>query len=307
MFQNRLAKNLRHLKKWAKREGVTCFRVYDADLPEYAVAVDLYEQAAHIQEYEAPKTVDAAAAEQRLHDVMAVAPEVLGVRPEDVFLKVRRRQRGLEQYEKLDSSGAEWKVHEGGHTFLVNLRDHLDSGLFLDHRKLRALIAELAPGRRFLNLYAYTASATVYAAKAGARASTSVDLSNTYLEWAARNLAENGVRGSAHELVRADVSAWLPSASGRYGLILCAPPTFSNSKKMEETFDVQRDHVALLRAAAARLESDGVLLFSNHFRRFKMDAEALPELAIEEITALTRPPDFQRNPRIHNSWKITRR
>jgi 23S rRNA (guanine2445-N2)-methyltransferase / 23S rRNA (guanine2069-N7)-methyltransferase len=307
MFGNRLAKNLKHLRKWAKREGVTCFRVYDADLPEYSVAVDLYEDAAHIQEYACPPTVDATKAEQRLHDVMAVAPEVLGVQPDDVYLKVRKRQRGLDQYEKLGDKRAERRVHEGGHTFLVNLSDYLDTGLFLDHRRLRQMIGELAKGRRFLNLFAYTCTATVYAAKGGARGSVSVDLSNTYLDWAQRNFAENRL-GPEHRLERADVLEWLPRQNkpgDRYGLILVAPPTFSNSKRMEDTFDVQRDHVLLLKSAASLLEPDGVLLFSNNFRRFKMDAAALPGLRIDNISAKTLPEDFKRDPRIHNTWRLT--
>ncbi|HZS35848.1 MAG TPA: bifunctional 23S rRNA (guanine(2069)-N(7))-methyltransferase RlmK/23S rRNA (guanine(2445)-N(2))-methyltransferase RlmL, partial [Polyangia bacterium] len=309
MFKNRFVKNLRHLRKWARREDVTCFRAYDADLPEYAVAVDVYEDALHVQEYAPPSTVDAARAERRLADIITVLPEAAGVAPENVFLKVRRRQRAIagEQYQKLDASGArgEREVREGGHRFLVNLRDYIDTGLFLDHRRLRALIAELAPGRRFLNLFSYTATATVYAARAGARSSVSVDLSNTYLEWARRNLELNGVRGRDHELIRADCGEWLAASQEKFGLIFAAPPTFSNSK-MAETFEVQRDHVALLRAAGALLEPDGVLLFSNHFRRFKMDSAALPEFTVENITSKTIPPDFARNPRVHNAWRLRR-
>lgn len=304
-FKNRLAKDLKHLRKWAKREDVRCFRVYDAELPEYAVAVDLYEDAAHVQEYECPPTVDPRAAERRLHDVMAVVPEVLGVRPEDVFLKVRRRQRGLEQYEKVGERRVVREVREGGHRFLVNLSDYLDTGLFLDHRSLRKLIGELAQGRRFLNLFAYTCSATVYAARGGAGATVSVDLSNTYLAWGAENLALNDLRGPAHTLVRADCLRWLGEGRDRFGLIFVAPPTYSRSKAAAD-FDLQRDHVALLQACAARLEPDGVILFSNHYRRFKLDAAALRGLRAEEITRRTLPPDFARSPRIHNSWKIVR-
>jgi 23S rRNA (guanine2445-N2)-methyltransferase / 23S rRNA (guanine2069-N7)-methyltransferase len=305
MFANRLRKNLKHLSKWARREGVHCYRVYDADLPEYAVAVDLYERSAHVQEYEAPATVDARKAEERLRAIVAALPEVLEIPAEELFVKVRRRQRGGSQYEKQEGPSALREVREGGHRFLVNLSDYVDTGLFLDERPLRAMIGELAPGRDVLNLFCYTGTATVYAA--AARSTTSVDLSNTYLEWAAKNFELNALPKARHALVRADVLEWLPSARRRFGLIFLAPPTFSNSKAMAGDLDLQRDHVALLRATARLLEDDGVLLFSNHFRRFKLDEAALPELAVENISHLTLPPDFARSPRIHNAWRIRRR
>ncbi|HEX2572034.1 MAG TPA: bifunctional 23S rRNA (guanine(2069)-N(7))-methyltransferase RlmK/23S rRNA (guanine(2445)-N(2))-methyltransferase RlmL [Polyangia bacterium] len=306
-FKNRLRKNLRHLGKWARRDGVSCYRVYDADLPEYAVAVDLYEDAAHVQEYAPPATVDAARAAARLSDALAVLPEVLGIRPEVMFVKVRRRQRGLEQYERQAAEGAWREVREGGLRFLVNLSEYLDTGLFLDHRRLRALLREWAAGREFLNLYAYTGTASVYAAAGGARSTTSVDLSNTYLDWAGRNFALNGLDERRHRRVRADCLEFLGREQRRYGLIFVAPPTFSNSKRMEGTFDVQRDHEALLRAAAALLEPGGVLVFSNHYRRFRMAEEVLREMVVEEITRQTIPQDFARDPRIHNSWRLMRR
>jgi 23S rRNA (guanine2445-N2)-methyltransferase / 23S rRNA (guanine2069-N7)-methyltransferase len=305
-FANRLRKDFKHLSKWARREGVTCYRVYDADLPEYAVAVDLYESKVQVQEYERPDTVDAGKAERRLYDAVSAIPKVLGVRPQDVVLKVRRRQRDAGQYQKLSERREFLEVGEGGHRFLVNLRDYLDTGLFLDHREIRRTVAELAPGKRFLNLFAYTGTATVYAARAGARSTTTVDLSNTYLDWAQRNLALNGIRGPQHELVRADCLEFVARERGRFGLIFLDPPTFSRSKAMRGDFDVQRDHPQLLRAVARLLEPGGVLLFTNNFRRFKMDRGALPELRIEDITRRTLPPDFQRDPRIHNAWRITR-
>jgi 23S rRNA (guanine2445-N2)-methyltransferase / 23S rRNA (guanine2069-N7)-methyltransferase len=297
-FANRLRKTARHWAKWAAREKLTCYRVYDADLPEYAVAIDRYEDAVHVQEYAPPSTVDPEMAEARLRDVMRVVPEVLGT--SDVFLKVRRRQKRGAQYQKLSSESSERKIQEGGHTFLVNLSDYVDTGLYLDHRRLRARIGAEARGKRFLNLFAYTGTATVYAAKGGALSTVSVDLSNTYLEWARRNFALNGVNG---ELVRADVLEWLPAERRRFGLIFMAPPTFSNSKGMEDTLDVQRDHAQLITAAARLLEPGGVLYFSNHFRRFKMGE--LPGLTVENITSDTLPKDFARNPRIHNAWRIT--
>jgi 23S rRNA (guanine2445-N2)-methyltransferase / 23S rRNA (guanine2069-N7)-methyltransferase len=305
-FKNRLHKNLRHLGKWTRREGVSCYRVYDADLPEYAVAVDLYEDAAHVQEYAPPATVEEVRAAARLEDALGVLPGALGIRPEAMFVKVRRRQRGLEQYGRQSEEGAWREVHEGGLRFLVNLSEYLDTGLFLDHRRLRGLLREWAAGRDVLNLYAYTGTASVYAAAGGARNITSVDLSNTYLDWAARNFAINNLDERRHRRVRADCLEFLADERRRYGLIFVSPPTFSNSKRMEGTFDVQRDHVALLRAAAALLEPGGVLVFSNHFRRFRMDKEALGELAVEEITRQTIPPDFARDPRVHNSWRLVR-
>jgi 23S rRNA (guanine2445-N2)-methyltransferase / 23S rRNA (guanine2069-N7)-methyltransferase len=203
--------------------------------------------------------------------------------------------------------GKKLVVREGGHKFLVNLSDYLDTGLFLDHRRVRAMIQSLARGKSFLNLFAYTGSATVYAAAGGARSSLSVDLSNTYIDWAAENFALNRVSARAHELVRSDVDRFLQSERTRFDLIFCAPPTFSNSKGAERDFDVQRDHAELIRACARLLAADGVLLFSNHFRKFKMDVEAMPELLLENISRKTLPVDFQRDPRFHNSWRITKR
>jgi len=307
MFANRLRKNLRNLGRWARQKGITCYRLYDADLPEYAVAVDLYEGWVHVQEYEAPASVDAKKAALRLREVMGVIPLVLQVPPENVHLKVRRRQKGAAQYQKFDQRSEFCEVQEGGCRFLVNFTDYLDTGLFLDHRQTRQMLRELAPGRRFLNLFAYTGAATVYAAAGDALSTTTVDLSSTYLEWAQRNLSLNGLSGDRHEFVRADCLEWLNRQRRQFDLIFLDPPTFSTSKRMEKTFDVQRDHVPLLRAAARLLAPGGVLIFSNNCRRFKMEREALPELQVEEITRQTIPRDFERSPRIHNCWKITLR
>ena len=310
MLANRLRKNLRHLGKWARREGVTCYRAYDADLPEYALAVDLYEEWVHVQEYAPPPTVDPVLAQARLTDAMAVIPGALGKPADHVVLKVRRRQKGLAQYERLAATGRFREVREGGLLFLVNLTDYLDTGLFLDHRPTRALIRSVVSGGRFLNLFAYTGAASVHAAAAGAASTTTIDMSSVHLDWARRNMALNGfAEGRTHRFVRADCLAWLASPHPeRYHVIFVDPPTFSNSKRMgEATFDVQRDHVGLLRSVAPLLARDGLILFSNNFRHFKMHRSALPELAIEDITHSTIPPDFQRNPKIHNCWKITRR
>ncbi|MDX1252500.1 MAG: bifunctional 23S rRNA (guanine(2069)-N(7))-methyltransferase RlmK/23S rRNA (guanine(2445)-N(2))-methyltransferase RlmL [Gammaproteobacteria bacterium] len=307
MFANRLRKNLKTLGRWAEREGVHCYRLYDADLPEYALAVDIYEQWVHVQEYQAPRTIDPAKAEARLREALAVIPEALGVPAGHVFFKVRQRQKGKAQYEKLDATGEFHEVREGNCKLLVNFSDYLDTGLFLDHRPTRLLIQQLARGKRFLNLFGYTGAATVHAAMGGAAATTTVDMSNTYLDWAKRNLALNGFGGRNHPFIQADCLAWMEQEQGRYDLIFLDPPTFSTSKRMADTLDIQRDHVALIKAAVRLLASGGVLIFSNNFQRFKMDREALAGLTIEDITRATLPKDFERNPRIHNCWRITRK
>ncbi|MEZ4484815.1 MAG: bifunctional 23S rRNA (guanine(2069)-N(7))-methyltransferase RlmK/23S rRNA (guanine(2445)-N(2))-methyltransferase RlmL [Syntrophotaleaceae bacterium] len=250
MFANRLQKNLRQVGRWAKKNHISCYRLYDADMPEYAVAIDVYGPWVHVQEYQAPDTVDSAMARRRLKEAMAVLPEALAVAPEKIFLKVRRRQSGASQYRKLQERGQFHEVTEGDCRFLVNFTDYLDTGLFLDHRPTRLLVQEMAAGKRFLNLFAYTGSATVHALKGGAVSSLTVDMSRTYLEWARRNLELNGFRvDDRHRLLQADCLAWLAQAKGSFDLIFLDPPSFSNSKSMSGTFDVQRDHVTLLRQA----------------------------------------------------------
>lgn len=305
-FVNRLRKNLRHLSRWAEREGVSCYRLYDADLPEYAVAVDRYEQWLQVQEYAPPASVDPDRARERLEQVLAVLPAVLELPPEHVFLKVRQRQKGVSQYQKQADQGRFYEVREGPARFWVNFSDYLDTGLFLDHRLTRQMVRELANGRRFLNLFGYTGAATVHAALGGAASTTTVDLSATYLDWAQRNLSLNGFHGPRHELIRADCRQWLAQAHSRYELIFLDPPTFSNSKRLEDTFDVQRDHVALLHQVLRLLTPDGILIFSTNHRKFKLEREALADLRCEDLSRRTLPPDFARNPRIHQCWRITR-
>ncbi len=309
-FANRMQKNLKQLSRWLKRDGISCFRLYDADLPEYALAVDVYGMAprrVHVQEYQAPATVDPRKARLRLREALGVILDTLQVDEDHLYFKVRRQQKGSAQYGKLASSGKFYEVSEGQSRFLVNFEDYLDTGLFLDHRLTRQLLADLAPGRSFLNLFAYTGTASVYAARGGALATTSIDMSNTYLDWARRNMVLNGFTGAEHRFIRADCIEWLKQGGDgdRYGLIFLDPPSFSTSKRMEAILDLQRDHVELIRSSASLLAPEGVLIFSNNLRRFRMDRESLRDLEVEEISRAMLPIDFRRNPRIHNVWRIS--
>jgi len=304
MFANRIRKNRKRLASWVKRENVQCYRLYDADMPEYAVAVDLYGEAVHVAEYQAPKGVDPEAALRRLAEVQSALPQALGIAAESIVYKQRQRQRGAAQYQKQDSRQEYLSVTEGQAKLLVNLHDYLDTGLFLDHRPLRRRIAQEARGKDFLNLFCYTGTATVHAALGGARSSTSVDMSNTYLDWLRKNLAHNGLGESAHRQVRANCLQWLHEERGEFDLILLDPPSFSNSKGMDGSFDVQRDHPKLVRAAMGRLRAEGRLYFSNNLRGFRMDPALQQEFECVDITAQTLDPDFQRNRRIHCCWQI---
>ena len=313
MFGNRLQKNLKKLSKWIKQNEIHCYRLYDADLPEYAVAVDVYHGDntwINVQEYEPPKSIDPAKANQRLAGALREIAKVLQIPANQVFLKIRRKQKNTDQYEKLADSRHFHIVEEGGCKFWVNFEDYLDTGLFLDHRPVRLLIQQQARGKRFLNLFAYTGSATVHAVIGGAISSVTVDMSNTYLDWAKRNFELNGVSGD-HKLVRADCVQWLEEQARarqkpQYDLVFLDPPTFSNSKKMDELFDIQRDHVQLIRNATALLAPNGILYFSTNFRRFKMDYEALTGLVMDDISAETVPEDFKRDSKIHFCWRIAR-
>jgi len=318
MIANRLRKNAKRLGKWARKAGVSCYRLYDADMPEYSAAIDLYAGAgadegltwAHIAEYAPPRNIDPAAAARRLDEIVAAVPQVTGVQPDDVFLKVRRRQKGTDQYTRQDRRDVFNTVAEDGLLFAVNLSDYLDTGLFLDHRLTRAMLRELAGGKRFLNLFAYTGAATVHAAAGGAVSTVTVDMSQTYLDWAERNMRLNGMTDSAHTRVRADVMTWMRTAAasrnGLFDLVFCDPPSFSNSKRMDTTFDVQRDHVALLAGVGALLAPGGEIVFSDNLRTFAMDHEGLAVhgLSAQDVSASTIPEDFARNPRIHNTWRI---
>lgn len=315
MFANRLRKNLKAARDWARREQVDCFRVYDADMPEYAFAIDIYGDGAercdlYVQEYAPPNSVDRTAARGRRREVLAVVPEVFELPSERIHIRERREQKGVAQYEKV---GAERKfdiVREHPYRFWVNFHDYLDTGLFLDHRPTRQMIGRMAAGKRFLNLFAYTGTATVYAAGGGAASSTTVDMSRTYTDWAKRNLALNDLATPQHGFVQADCLSWLAQqqdSERRYDLIFVDPPTHSRSKRMTEDFDVQRDHVKLLQMAGRLLAPQGCIVFSNNYTRFKLDHAALQEFAIDDISRQTIPRDFQRNPKIHVCYVMRKR
>ena len=337
-FARRLIKVARLRRRWAAREGITCYRVYDADLPDYAAAIDLYEGAPEtpgrwlvIAEYAAPKTVDPALAHARMTDILAIAPRVLDVPADHVHARERLRARGGSQYALAGEADprhgglgrassaapagealAHPLIREGGLTFEVNFDDYLDTGIFLDHRVTRGLVREHARGRRwFLNLFAYTGTATCYAADAGVEETVTDDLSNTYLDWAERTKVRNSFTGHEHHFVRADVLAWIrqmrKNPDNRWDLIFCDPPTFSNSNKMgQRTWDVQRDHVELLCGVAGLLTDDGEAIFSCNLRTFRPNVRELERrgVALEDISAETIPEDFSRNARIHRCYLV---
>ncbi len=314
IFKNRLLKRVRHLAKWAKRQSIHSYRLYDADLPDFALAIDRYqtvEGAIHIvvQEYQAPKEIPPHRAEERLLQALSVIRQEL--QPTQLHLKTRKRQRGSEQYQRQQQLGEVATVRECGVQLEVNLSDYLDTGLFLDHRPLRCQIGQLAAAKRFLNLFAYTGSATVHAACGGATTTTSVDLSATYLAWAERNLILNGHTSPYHhQLIQRDVMEWLHEQNHRprppqYDLIFIDPPTFSNSKRTESHFDIQSHHPELLALALPLLAPDGLLLFSTNFRHFRLEASVTEAWACREITPRTVDEDFQQR-RPHRCWEIRR-
>lgn len=306
-YANRLRKNVKKLEKWARQEGIECYRLYDADLPDYNVAVDRYADWVVVQEYAAPKTIDAQKARQRLFDVIAATISVLGIAPNKLVLKTRERQKGSNQYQKMNEKGDFMEVSEYNARLWVNLTDYLDTGLFLDHRIARRMLGQMSKGKDFLNLFAYTGSASVHAGLGGARSTTTVDMSRTYLEWAERNLRLNGLSGRAHRLIQADCLGWLRETDEQFDLIFIDPPTFSNSKRMEDSFDVQRDHMRLMQDLKRLLRKGGTIMFSNNKRGFRMDLDGLAKLglAAQEITQKTQSQDFARNRQIHNCWLIT--
>lgn len=310
---NRIEKNRSKLKKYLNKNNITCYRIYDADLPEYNAAIDVYENQLHIQEYKAPKSVDQKVALRRIKEIERVAAGVFQIPLKSVSVKQRRQQKGDWQYQ-VNNASADGKdpetsyqtIRENGRKFLLNLTDYLDTGLFLDHRKTRQLIGELSQKKSLLNLFCYTASASVYAATAGAKSTTNVDMSNTYLKWAKDNFIENNINLENHTFLRTDIIEWLDDAvylPERFDVIFLDPPTFSNSKKMNEHFDVQRDHCGLIEKCVALLSDKGVLLFSNNFRQFEMQYSTSDKYLVREITKQTTSQDFARKS-LHRCWRI---
>ena len=299
MFGNRLAKTARHRRKWAARNKISCYRLYDRDIPEVPLALDWFEGKLHVSHYLA---LEREQKPEWLAQMVGVASERLGLADADVFVKERRRQSGADQYEVLSSAGERVPVAEGGLRFLVNLRDYLDTGLFLDHRQTRARVASIAAGKRMLNLFSYTASFSVYAASAGALETTSVDMSKTYTAWAEQNFALNGLESPHHRLLAEDVFAFLSTHRDHgdlYDLVVVDPPIFSNSKRMYGSFDVQRDHVELLEKTRAFCRVGADVIFSSSRKKFRIDATAVESVGFEltEITDQTVPEDFrQRRP-----------
>ncbi|MCL2919749.1 bifunctional 23S rRNA (guanine(2069)-N(7))-methyltransferase RlmK/23S rRNA (guanine(2445)-N(2))-methyltransferase RlmL [Shewanella litorisediminis] len=306
-FANRLKKNLKQLEKWAKREGIDSYRLYDADIPEYNVAVDRYLDYVVVQEYAAPSAIPESVTKRRLTDVLLALPRALGIDPDKIVLKTRERQKGTNQYQKLDGEKLELVTTEYGCSFKLNLTDYLDTGLFLDHRLTRKLVGEKAKNRDVLNLFAYTGSASVHAGKGGAKSVTTVDMSNTYLNWAKDNFMLNGLIGRQYQFEQADCLQWIRDCERQFDLIFIDPPTFSNSKRMEDSFDVQRDHVHLLASLKKLLRPGGEIVFSNNKRKFKMDMEALAAAGLRAVNIDDRvlPMDYARNPQIHNCWVVT--
>ncbi|PCS24041.1 bifunctional 23S rRNA (guanine(2069)-N(7))-methyltransferase RlmK/23S rRNA (guanine(2445)-N(2))-methyltransferase RlmL [Candidatus Enterovibrio escicola] len=306
-FSNRLRKKVQKLDKWAKRQGIECYRLYDADLPEYNVAIDRYKDFIVIQEYVAPKEVPAAKARLRLQDIVREIINVTSINENNIIMKVREKKKGNNQYQKLSTAKRFLEVVEYGVNLEVNLEDYLDTGLFLDNRNIRKMLGEKAKGKDFLNLFGYTGTATVYAAVGGAKSTTTVDMSKTYLAWAERNMKFNGKVGRQHRFIQADCLKWLSKAYGQYGLIFIDPPTFSNSKRMKVTFDVQRDYLNLMWYLKRLLCPNGEIIFSNNKHNFKMNLKLLNELGLfgQNISERSIPFDFERNKQMHNCWIIT--
>ena len=306
-FANRLKKNKQGLKNWLKQNKVDAYRVYEADIPEYNVAVDIYGDSAVIFEYAAPKEIDEKTSEKRLQDVITLTSQQLDISPENIAVKVRKKQKGEEQYTAMSKQNRTMVVEEFGAKFKVNLFDYLDTGLFLDHRLMRRYIQENAKDKRFLNLFAYTGTASVHAALGGAKAITTVDLSKTYLKWGQDNFDLNNISNTRYRFEQADCLKWLEHATAQYDLIFLDPPTFSNSKRMKDAFDVQSDHIKLLTWVKKILSPSGTLIFSNNKRGFVMDEVGLIGLGLKavNISDKTLSPDFKRNKKIHNSWLIT--
>ncbi|TWT82886.1 Ribosomal RNA large subunit methyltransferase K/L [Planctomycetes bacterium CA13] len=307
LFATRLRKRAKHLRRWPTKRGITCFRLYERDIPEIPLIVDRYEDYLHITEYERPHDRDPAQHANWLDLMAETAGKTLEIAKQNVYFKRRGRQRGKTQHQKIGETNQTIEVNEGGLKFLVNLSDYVDTGLFLDHRIARQMVRDLSQGKHFLNLFAYTGAFSVYAAAGGAKSTLSVDLSKSYLDWAWQNMRLNGFSGNEHRFVAEDVVTFVREhpAGEKYDLVVFDPPTFSNSKRTEHDWDVQNDAVPLLNDLLPLVRKGGVIYFSNNFRRFKFDPESLPVSEVHEISSQTVPEDF-RNRRIHRCWRIVR-
>ncbi len=306
-FSNRLRKNFKGLQKWRKRENIHCYRLYDRDLPEFNVAIDVYGNMVHIQEYAPPKIIEEELARLRRRLILDEIKNLFNLKRSQVFVKTRKKQKGKQQYEKNKSKGKLIQVREGACRLLVNLSDYLDTGLFLDHRPVRTMIGTLAAGKRFLNLFCYTGSATIHAAIGGATSTTSVDTSTTYLEWTRKNLANNGFETTTHTTIKSDCLTWMREATAKFDLIFMDPPTFSNTKSKWKTFDIQHDHGQIITAGMKLLAPGGLLLFSTNYRKFKLDQAISDRHDVSDISQKTIPPDFKRNKKIHHCFEIRNR
>lgn len=308
-FANRLGKNIKHLMKWAKRNGIEAWRIYDRDIPQFPFAVDVYGSQIHLQEYDTGWLMQPEEYEAWLAEIIEAIVFVTGFSSDDIHLKHRERQKGVQQYEKTGRAGEDFVIEENGRKFWVNLDKYLDTGLFLDHRNTRKKVGDTAAGKRFLNLFSYTSSFTVYAATGGAVSSETVDLSNTYLDWAQRNFELNGIDLAKHQIIRADVFQYLQTAfeaGKQFDLIVMDPPSFSNSKKMSDTLDIQRDHARLIQGAMKLLAPNGLMYFSNNLRSFALDESIAEQYLVKDISKQSVPDDF-RNKKIHQCWEIRHR
>jgi len=308
-FANRLGKNIKHLMKWAKRNGIEAWRIYDRDIPQFPFAVDVYGSQIHLQEYDTGWLMQPEEYEAWLAEIIEAIVFVTGFSSDNIHLKRRERQKGVQQYEKTGRAGEDFVIEENGRRFWVNLDKYLDTGLFLDHRNTRKKVGDTAAGKRFLNLFSYTGSFTVYAATGGAVSSETVDLSNTYLDWAQRNFELNGIDLAKHQIIRADVFQYLQTAfeaGKQFDLIVMDPPSFSNSKKMSNTLDIQRDHARLIQGAMKLLAPNGLMYFSNNLRSFALDESIAEQYLVKDISKQSVPDDF-RNKKIHQCWEIRHR
>lgn len=294
-FENRLAKVYKHIGKTARKQQLACFRVYDVDLPEFPFIIDVYKDMIYVAEYKSKHKLSEEEYERWLTTSMEIIQKVFGVEKDNVFLKLRERQKGEQQYSKLNQEKKELIVDENGLSFIVNLSDYLDTGLFLDHRLTRQMVKEMADGKRVLNLFSYTGSFSIYAAAGNARKITTVDLSKTYINWAKRNLTYNKLYDDTkHEFIQEDVLQYLKTVpANSYDLIILDPPTFSNSKRMEDILDIQRDHAAIINQCLNILDDNGILIFSTNYRNFELDTEKLHSQKIKDITRQTTPFDFE--------------